>query len=81
MRLLPWSRLLSALCLPAFAYNSPTDTAGPLTVRMQAPAAGNYGAGGFVDLSRPGVWFVVPLELQNASGAAVSGTLRVAVID
>src|SRR3974390_1344375 len=69
------------LVLASFAYNPPSDTAGPLTVSIQAPAIGNYGAGGFADLSRPGVRMMLPVSLHNASDQAVSGTLRVAVID
>jgi hypothetical protein len=48
---------------------------------MQPPAIGAYGAGGYVELSRPGVPFVVPVSLQNAGDQAIHGTLRVAVID
>ncbi len=40
---------LIPLSFTAFAYDPPVDTAGPLTVRMQAPAMGTYGSGGFVD--------------------------------
>jgi hypothetical protein len=65
----------------AFAYDSPSDTAGPLTVRMQAPAVGAYGAGGFAELSRPGVPFTLPVYLSNASDQTLAGTLRVTVID
>lgn len=50
----------------AFAYNPPSHTAGPLTVSMQPPAVGAYGAGGYADMSRAGVPFVVPVSLQNA---------------
>lgn len=37
-------------CMPGvlLAYNRPTDTAGPLTVRSDRSARGAYGAGGFV---------------------------------
>jgi hypothetical protein len=69
------------LCSVAFAYNPPTDTAGPLTVRLQLPAIGAYGAGGYADLSRPGVPFVVPVSLHNSADVPLSGTLRVKVID
>jgi len=48
---------------------------------MQAPAVGSYGAGGFAEMSRPGVPFVVPVSLQNAGDREISGTLRMAVID
>ena len=65
----------------ALAYNPPSDTAGPLTVQMQPPAVGAYGAGGYADLSRAGVPFVVPVSLQNASDQVLVGTLRMAAID
>ena len=65
----------------AFAYNPPSDTAGPLTVQMQPPAVGAYGAGGYADLARAGAPFVVPVSLQNAGDRDITGTLRMAVID
>jgi hypothetical protein len=73
--------VVAGVCSSAFAYEPPVDTAGPLTVRMQPPAIGTYGAGGYVDLSRPGVPFTVPVSLQNASDQAITGSLRVTVID
>ena len=63
------------------AYNPPSDTAGPLTVQMQPPAVGAYGAGGYADLSRAGVPFVVPVSLQNAGDREITGTLRMTAID
>ena len=72
---------LPLLCFQALAYNPPADTAGPLTVSMQPAATGTYGAGGYADLSRPNVPFVVPVTLQNSSDREISGTLRLAVID
>jgi len=72
---------LIILCVAARAYDPPSDTAGPLTVRMQAPAVGAYGSGGFVELSRPDAPFTLPVMLQNGSEAELTGTLRVAVID
>jgi hypothetical protein len=65
----------------AVAYNPPSDTAGPLTVQMQPPAVGAYGAGGYADLGRAGVPFVVPVTLQNAGDREITGTLRMMVID
>ncbi|MBZ5619399.1 MAG: hypothetical protein LAQ69_11855 [Acidobacteriia bacterium] len=65
----------------AFAFNSASDTAGPLTVQMQPPAVGAYGAGGYADLARAGVPFAVPVSLQNAGEHEIAGTLRMAVID
>jgi hypothetical protein len=76
--------LLSAMILFAVAapaFDPPTDTAGPLTVRMQAPAMGAYGSGGFAELSQPGVPVSLPVMLQNSADVPLSGTLRVAVID
>lgn len=73
--------LLTLISLPAAAYDPPSATAGPVTVRMQAPAQGSYGAGGFVELSRPGMQMSVPVFLQNASDREVTGTLVVRVID
>ena len=69
------------LCAAAFAYNPPTDTAGPITVSMQAPALGAYGAGGYADMSRPDVPMTLPVTVTNNGDRAVTGTLRVAVID
>src|SRR6476620_1421741 len=65
----------------ALAYNPPSDTAGPLTVQMQPPAVGAYGAGGYADLARAGVPFVVPVSLQNAGDREITGTVRMSVID
>jgi hypothetical protein len=69
------------LAVGALGYNPPTDTAGPITVSMQPPAVGAYGAGGFADLSRPGVPFTLPVMVQNSGDTDISGTLRAAVID
>jgi hypothetical protein len=63
------------------AYNPPSDTTGPLTVQMQPPAVGAYGAGGYADLVRAGAPFVVPVSLQNAGDRNITGTLRMTVID
>jgi hypothetical protein len=76
--------LLSAMILFAVAapaFDPPTDTAGPLTVRMQAPAMGAYGSGGFAELSQPGVPVSLPVMLQNSADVPLTGTLRVAVIE
>ena len=73
--------MAATLGLRAFCYDAPADTAGPLTVRMQLPAVGAYGAGGYADLSRPGVPFTVPVSLQSSGDHEISGTLRMAVID
>lgn len=73
--------LLSLICLPAAAYDSPVATAGPLTVRMQAPARGSYGAGGFVELSSPGQPMALPVALQNSSDRELTGEIVIRVID
>ncbi len=70
------------LAAAAFAYNPPTDTAGPLTVRIVEPTIGSYGAGGPVVLNRTGVPFTLTVSLENSSAdARIAGTLRVTVID
>jgi hypothetical protein len=78
-RVLVVSLILFAATLAAF--DPPTDTAGPLTVRMQAPAMGAYGAGGFAELTQPNVPVSLPVMLQNSADVPLTGTLRVAVID
>lgn len=79
-------RLGSAAVLLTFAvagnaYNPPVDTAGPLTVRIHDPSLGSYGAGGLVQLTRPGTAMVVEVTLLNAASAPLTGTLRLGVID
>lgn len=56
---------------PAFAYNPPTDTAGPLTVRIVGPEK--------VNASETPFPFTV--ELSNNSDAAIQGTLRIQLAD
>ena len=73
--------VVGLLAVSAWGYDPPSATAGPLTVRMQAPASGSYGAGGFVELSRPGVPMMLPVSLQNSSERELKGTLRVVVVD
>lgn len=71
--------LLAGLCLKA--YEPPVDTAGPLTVRIQAPAAGSYGSGGFLELAQPDAPFTIPVSLENTGQVPLQGTLRLAVVD
>ncbi len=71
--------LLGAAC--ALAYNPPSGTAGPLTVRLQRPALGSYGAGGFAPLSRPGLPLLLPVTLENSGDTPLSGTVRIGLID
>ncbi len=73
--------LLLALAVSAPAYNPPVDTAGPLTIRLQEPAIGAYGAGGLVELSRPGVPLTLPVSLENAGEAPLHGAVRLGLID
>ncbi len=65
----------------AWAYNPPVDTAGPLTVRILEPTIGSYGAGGPVVLNRTEAPFTLTVALENSGAAALSGTVRLAVID
>ena len=62
-----------ALCLAATAsaYNAPADTAGPLTVTIEGPET----------LLQTGVAVPVAVKLQNKGAAAVSGTVRLKVVD
>jgi hypothetical protein len=77
-------RFLLALILltaPVCAFQGVSATEGPLLVRTQAPALGSYGAGGFAELSKPGVPLRLPVILENHSDRELKGTLRVVVID
>lgn len=69
------------LAAAAHAYNPPVDTAGPLTAAIQDPALGNYGAGGLVELTRPGLTMAVDVALTNSAGEALAGSLRLGLID
>ena len=62
-------------------YNPPSDTAGPLTVRIQPPALGSYGAGGYAELSRPDTPVNLPVTLENSGDAPLKGTLRLGLAD
>ena len=72
---------LLLLAVAAHAYNPPVDTAGPLTVRIQDPAIGNYGAGGLVQLTRPGIVMTVEVTLSSSADVPLTGSLRLGVID
>ncbi len=76
-------RLLCALfvAMSAAAYEPPIDRVGPLTVEIQRPSLGAYGAGGFVDFSQPDKPFTVNVRFRNAGSTPLAGSLRLAVID
>ena len=81
MRRLGSTALLLTFAVAGYAYNPPVDTAGPLTVRIHDPSLGSYGAGGLVQLTRPGIEMVVEMTLSNAANAPLTGTVRLGVID
>ena len=78
----PFCCLLSLL-VPAIvlSYEPPVDTAGPLTVRIQQPALGSYGAGGLVQFNQPDAPFTLTVQLTNSADAPLQGTLQLRVID
>ncbi len=51
------------------AYDPPVGTAGPLTVRIDRPSTGSYGAGGWVEFTQPGTPFSVLVTLENSGPA------------
>ena len=55
----------------AFAFQDPTDTAGPLTVQILGPEK----------ISRCEIPYAVQVILENKSGKPLQGTLRVDLID
>jgi hypothetical protein len=65
--------------------NFPSQTVGPLTVKVQAPTVGgpigNYGSAGLLQLTQPDVPFWVGIWLINSGSVAMQGTLHVSVID
>jgi len=72
---------LFCLACAGNAYNPPIDTAGPLTVRIHEPSIGNYGAGGLVELTRPGIAMSVEVSLSNSADVPLTGSVRLGVID
>ena len=72
---------LLLFALVGYAYNPPVDTAGPVTVRIHDPSLGNYGAGGLVELTRPGISMAVEVTLSSSANIPLTGTLRLTVID
>jgi hypothetical protein len=65
----------------AVAFEPPVDTAGPLTVRIEEPALGSYGAGGRVRFDQPDAPFTLNVHLSSSADQPLKGTLRVRVID
>ena len=75
MRTLRHFQISAALCFalsaaPA-AYSPPEDTAGPLSVRIEGPAA----------IAQAGAPAPITVVLENKGDAALQGTLRVHLID
>ena len=60
-----------ALAVPAMAFNPPVDQAGPLTVRIEGPT----------EVTETGVALPVRVVIENSGDAALSGTVRLGVID
>jgi len=65
----------------ALAFEPPVDTAGPLTVRIEQPTLGSYGAGGRVQFDQPDTPFTLNVQLSSTADRPLQGTLRVRVID
>jgi len=61
--------------------NFPEQTVGPLTVKVQAPWSGGWGAGGPVQITEPDRPFRVGVWLINRGAAPLAGNVRVRVID
>jgi hypothetical protein len=65
----------------ALAFEPPVDTAGPLTVRIERPSLGPYGAGGWVKFDQPDAPSTLNVELSSTADKPLQGTLRVRVTD
>jgi hypothetical protein len=63
--------LAVAVALPLAAYNPPTDTAGPLTIRIEGPQ----------DITRTGAPVTVRIVVENTGSDILRGVVRLAVID
>ncbi len=77
----PFYILLALFASAAVAFEPPVDTVGPLTVRIEQPTLGSYGAGGRVQFDQPDAPFTLEVELSSTADQALQGTLRVRVID
>jgi len=73
--------LFIILAAAAVGFEPPVDTVGPLTVRIEQPTLGSYGAGGRVLFDQPDAPFTLEVELSSTADQALQGTLRVRVID
>ena len=73
--------LFVLLAAAAMAFEPPVNTVGPLTVRIEQPTLGSYGAGGRVQFDQPDAPFTLEVELSSTADQALQGTLRVRVID
>ncbi|MGA2986783.1 MAG: hypothetical protein ABSG32_23525 [Terriglobia bacterium] len=73
--------LFLLLAATALAFEPPVDTAGPLTVRIERPSLGPYGAGGWVQFDQPDAPFTLNVELSSTADKPLQGTLRLHVID
>lgn len=63
--------ILVSICHPAVAYNPPTDTAGPLSVRIEGPA----------EVTAVGTPAPVKVLLDNKGDGPLQGTIELAVVD
>ncbi|HXX21753.1 MAG TPA: DUF5696 domain-containing protein [Terriglobia bacterium] len=73
--------LFALFAAGTLAYEPPVDTAGPLTVRIEQPTLGSYGAGGRVQFDQPDARFNLNVQLSSTADRPLQGTLRVRVID
>jgi hypothetical protein len=73
--------LFALFAAAALAFEPPVDTAGPLTVRIEQPTLGSYGAGGRVQFDQPDAPFTLNVQLSSTAAIPLEGTLRVRVID
>lgn len=61
--------------------NFPEQTVGPLTVKLQGPRLGSWGAGGPSPVTEPGVPVSVGVWLVNTGAEPLQGTVNARVID
>jgi hypothetical protein len=81
-RLIPFVILCLPFAVSVAQQNEPsTVRAGSLTVRIPLPALGSYGAGGLAEFKTPGTPVTVHVEIGNAGGAPITGTVRLQLTD